>query len=82
MYTDGADADFTLPTLPSSWPRAGNAAPYQGLIDPNSTPEDDVVDWLHMTMHEGLNNSFSYDAIRFETLAESITHASINSEEF
>lgn len=82
VYAGGATGAWSLPAPPAGWPRASYAAPYQGLIDPSSTAEDDVVDWLHMTAHEGLNASFSYDAIAFDSLALSVTHAVINSQEF
>ncbi|QDG49602.1 hypothetical protein FIV42_02260 [Persicimonas caeni] len=74
VYTDGATDAYTLPTLPSGWPRAADG----GFVDVASTPEDDVINWMHMSLHEGLNTGFDFDAIRFGNLRDSVTHASVN----
>ncbi len=78
VYTDGATDAYTLPTLPSGWPRAAD----NGLIDPAATPENDVLNWMHVTLHEGLDSAFDYDALVFDHIGRDVTHASINNQDF
>jgi hypothetical protein len=78
VYADGARNQFTLPTLPAAWPRGGEG----GLIDAAATTEDDVLNWTHATVHEGLNGSFSYDAMQFGEIPRTVTHVSTNEQDF
>lgn len=78
VYTAGATAEFTLPTLPASWPRAAHS----GLIDPAISPENDVLEWSHSMVRQGLNPGFDYDAIDFSQVPRTLTHVSTNVAEF
>ena len=82
VYTpEGMDA-FTLPTLPSGWPREMSGSDFSGLIDPAATGEDDVVRWQPYTITETINPGFLYDKFYVEDFRRYGTHITTNEEDF
>jgi hypothetical protein len=78
VYAPGSVDTYTLPTLPAGWPRAAEG----GFLDTTTTSEDDTLNWMHMTIHEGLNTPFDFNTIRFDALRRYVTHASLNDADF
>lgn len=78
VYAAGTRNQFTLPEIPSGWPRAT----HNGLIDPAQTGANDTLSWSHSIVVEGLNPAFEYDAIDLNELSAMLTHVSTNSASF
>jgi hypothetical protein len=78
VYMRGDSNAFTLPTPPASWPAGSLSGELTGLVDVGSTPEDDVIEWKSMTVHEGLNPTYNFDGMLIRTFRESATHVSSN----
>ena len=82
IYTpDGLDS-WTLPTPASGWPRAGLGGDLAGLIDPNLSPEDDLLRFESQTIFQGIASGFDYDEIRLFDFRSFVTHVTTNTVDY
>lgn len=78
VYTPGSTVSVTLPTLPASWPSAGAAGNFAGMVDPAATADTDSISWNAMTVHEARATAFDYDAIVLKEFTKYATHITSN----
>ena len=77
-YVAGDPGELTLPRVPAAWPN-GNRA---GFVDPNQTPERDLLSMRITCYGLGLADAFDFNAANFRSLVEDVTHISSNTVSF
>ncbi|MEZ4269572.1 MAG: hypothetical protein R3F39_24705 [Myxococcota bacterium] len=82
IYAPPAATGWTLPTVPTDWPRAAAGGNFAGLVDPAATPADDLLQWQALTVYEGLKPSGIYDQREILDFRRNITHVSTNAQTF
>jgi hypothetical protein len=82
VYAPASATGWTLPTVPTDWPRASAGGPLAGLVDTAATPENDALQWQALTVYEGLNPSGFYDQREILDFRRNITHVSTNLQSF
>jgi len=82
IYLPGTTDLWQLPTPPVGWPRQEPGGDLAGLIDPATTPEDDLLEHAAETYHLGTLPGFDYDRLLFLDIRLHATHVTRNEVDY
>jgi hypothetical protein len=82
VYAPASATGWTLPAVPTDWPRAAAGGTFAGLVDTAATPADDLIQWQALTVYEGLNAGGIYDQRELLDFRRGVTHVSTNAQNF
>ncbi len=82
VYAPPSATGWTLPTVPTDWPRAAAGGDVAGLVDTAATPADDLIQWQALTVYEGTKPSGIYDQREILDFRRGVTHVSTNAQTF